>query len=33
MKSLNTNGTKVVSYEKLKIEFDEAMGEKAHLES
>ena len=32
LKSLNINATKVVSYDKLKVEFDEAMGEKALLE-
>ena len=32
LKSLNINVTKVASYDKLKAEFDEAMGEKTHLE-
>ena len=32
LKSLNNNATKVASYDKLKADFDEAMGEKAGLE-
>ena len=32
MKSLNINATKVVSYDKLKAEFDETTGEKTRLE-
>ena len=32
LKSLNINATKAVSYDKLKAEFDEAMGEKVCLE-
>ena len=32
MKSLNLNATKFVSYDKLKVEADEAMSEKVHLE-
>ena len=31
LKSLNINATKVVSYDKLKAEFNETMGEKTHL--
>ena len=32
LKSLNINTTKVASHDKVKAEFDEAMGEKARLE-
>ena len=32
LKSLNINATKIVSYDKLKADFDEAIGEKTHLE-
>ena len=31
LKNLNVNATKVASYDKLKVEFDKAIGEKMHL--